>query len=317
MNQVKSYLAELRRKLEGVPEQEREEILAEIETHLEEGLADGRFQVDAKALRQEMGSTSELANRLMSANNRYGVKMFLLFLLPFLFVEGSAYWLELFEFQVGSMPGDHQTWWVLWNIVLGLIVIGQFLWSWRKRSVMLAFWWTSFFVSLIAAPLLASWMRGYPSGILAGGIVFAIVVLLVWLWLAWQARFDSLLLLFGSLPLLLGLLKQNFWSDQINLVINFELPISAALVEPLVRVLLWSGVVASYFFLKKRWLRWVGIGSVILAYLFSTAVFFSTLDQRWLLFAPQLIMLWCAVIAVLLLIGIGLDKHLFWRRRLA
>ncbi len=314
MNQIKAYLAELRSRLEGVDDKERDDILAEIETHLEEGLADGRFQADPAKLKQEMGSAAELASRLLSAKNRYGGKIFLLFVLPYLFVEGSAYWLELFEFQVGSMPGDHQIWWVLWNMIVGVIVLGQFLWSWRKRSVMIALWWTSFFVSLIAAPLLVSWMYGYPPGILTGGIVFAIGVLLLWLWLAWQARFDSLLLLFGSLPLLLGLLTQNFWSDQINMVINFRLPISAAVIEPLVRMLMWTGVMASYLFLKKRWLRWAGIGSVILAYLLSTAVFFATYDQRWLLLSPQLIVLWGVVVSIFLLMGMGLDKHLSLRR---
>ncbi len=314
MNQIKAYLAELRSRLEGVDDKEREEILAEIETHLEEGLADGRFQADPAKLKQEMGSVTELAGRLLAAKNRYGSKTFLLFLLSFLFVEGSAYWLSLFEFQLESMPGDRQNWWVLWNMVVGVIVIGQFLWSWRKRSVMIALWWTSFFVSLIAAPLLASWMYGYPPGILTGGMVFAMGVLLLWLWLAWQARFDSLLLLFGSLPLLLGLLTQNFWMDQISMVINLRLPVSAAVLEPLVRMLMWTGIMASYFFLKKRWLRWAGIGSVILTYLLSTAVFFATYDQRWFLLSPQLIVLWCVVVSVFLLMGMGLDKNLSLHR---
>jgi uncharacterized membrane protein len=314
MNQIKAYLAELRSKLEGVEKKEREEILAEIETHLEEGLAHGRFQSDPTKLQQEMGSVTELASRLLAAKNRYGGKSFLLFLLSYLFVEGSAYWLSLFEFQSGSLPGDHRTWWLLWNVAVVLIVGGQFLWSWRKRSVVIALWWTSFAVSLTAAPLLTSWMYGWPANISVAGIVFGSGALLLWLWLVWQARFDSLLLLFSILPLLLGFLAQNFWSDQINMVINFRLPVSAAVAEPLVRMMMWTGVMASYFFLKKRWLRWAGIGSVILAYLLSTAVFFATYDQRWFLLSPQLITVWCVLISAFLLIGMGLDKNLSLRK---
>lgn len=314
MNQIKAYLAELRSKLEGVEEKEREEIIAEIETHLEEGLAHGRFQSGPAKLQQEMGSVTELASRLLAAKNRYDGKSFILFLLSYLFVEGSAYWLSLFEFQLGSLPGGHRTWWLLWNVAVVLIVGAQFLWSWRKRSVMIALWWASFVVSLFVVPLLTSWMYGWPANISVAGIVFGSGALLVWLWLVWQARFDSLLLLFSILPLLFGFLVQNFWSDQINMVINHRLPFSAAVVEPLVRMLMWTGVMASYFFLKKRWLRWAGIGSAISAYLLSTAVFFASYDQRWLLLSPQLIMLWCAVISVFLLMGMGLDKNLSLRR---
>ena len=316
MNQIKAYLAELRSRLEDVDDRERDDILAEIETHLEEGLADGRFQADPAKLKQEMGSVTELASRLLAAKNRYGGKTFLLFLLSFLFVEGSAYWLELFEFQSGSLPGDHRSWWLLWNVAVVLIVGGQFFWSWRKRSIVIALWWTSFVVSLVAAPLLRSSMYSWPINTSVAGIVFGSGALLLWLWLVWQARFDSLLLLFSILPLLLGFLVQNFWTDQINMVINFRLPVSAAVVEPLVRMLMWTGVMASYFFLKKRWLRWTGIGSVILAYLLSTAVFFATYDQRWFLLSPQLIVLWGVVVSVFLLMGMGLDKHLSLRRSL-
>ena len=233
-----------------------------------------------------------------------------------MFVEGSAYWLELFEFQSGSLPGDHRSWWLLWNVAVVLIVGGQFFWSWRKRSIVIALWWTSFVVSLVAAPLLRSSMYSWPINTSVAGIVFGSGALLLWLWLVWQARFDSLLLLFSILPLLLGFLVQNFWTDQINMVINFRLPVSAAVVEPLVRMLMWTGVMASYFFLKKRWLRWTGIGSVILAYLLSTAVFFATYDQRWFLLSPQLIVLWGVVVSVFLLMGMGLDKHLSLRRSL-
>lgn len=314
MKPVDDYLNELRSKLKGFDKAEGDEILEEIENHLEAGMEDGRFQSNPSKLRQEMGSPGEMAYRLYHVKNRHHWMTLLFLLFPFLFVDGAAYWLSLFEFMNGGMPGDNSVGWFVLTGVILMIIVGEILLSWRRHSVVIALWWSSFVVAQLTQPLFAAWFYRWPIDeiVTVWNVIINVTVLLPFIWLLWRARFDSLLLVFATLPLTLGLLTTSLWMDQIHMVINFRLFGIGAVVEPLLRLLMWCGVMTSYFLLRKRWMQWFGISGVILFYLFGVAVFVSTVDQRWLLF-PSIIPVW-VFFFVIFMVGMVLDKHLSMRR---
>ena len=87
MKPFNDYLDELRGKLKGFDDTERDEILEEVGSHIEAGVADGRFQSNPSKLRQEMGPPAEMARKLQFAHNRRRWIEMLLILVPFLTIE--------------------------------------------------------------------------------------------------------------------------------------------------------------------------------------------------------------------------------------
>lgn len=316
---MNDYLDELRNKLSGFDMTERDEILEEIESHIEAGLEDGRFQSNLSRLIHEMGTPTEMVQRLSSGKKQYGWGIILLLLIPFLFVDEAPYFFSLLEFRNGGLPGDATLSWSILTGLIVLIVVGEFLLSWRKRSLVIALWWSSFVVAYFVQPFFAAWLYGWPFNefVSVGSMLVVGLALLPFIWLLWRARFDSLLMVFGTLPLTLGILTNTLWMEQINMAINFRLTGIGIVVEPLLRLFMWSGVIASYFLPLKRRVRWFGLSGVIFFYLFGTAVFISTLNHRWLAFSP-IMMIWVFA-ATLLMVGVGmaLDKQLSWRRRVS
>jgi uncharacterized membrane protein len=62
MNEIETYLEELSRELRELPQSKQNEIIAEIESHIEAGLADEDETRQARLL-QELGAAQALAAR--------------------------------------------------------------------------------------------------------------------------------------------------------------------------------------------------------------------------------------------------------------
>ena len=142
MKKLKTYLRDLKQSLQGFPQAEQSEILAEIESHIEDGLDDGAMGAtiedkEAKLLR-ELGAPREMRNGLQALYQQRDWQGMILALIPLLFVSFSMN-LNHFSGYISSLciclallfvaySGRSSSlfgWWAAWTIVTGLTVISN------------------------------------------------------------------------------------------------------------------------------------------------------------------------------------------------
>ena len=72
MNEIEKYLFELKRELRDLPEAVQSDLLAEVQTHIEDGLEDetvvDKTAVQQAVLLRELGSPAELVRNLHWSN---------------------------------------------------------------------------------------------------------------------------------------------------------------------------------------------------------------------------------------------------------
>jgi uncharacterized membrane protein len=171
MNEIHSYLKDLAHALHELPDAERVDIIAEIETHIEAGLADGHVGQEISELLQELGSPQALAARYHHLHWKRNWVYFSLATLPLLIINtltsSLAYYLIIQGLSTSlSKPGA---------LLLCLLMLGI---SARLRSALLIGWWFGLTV-----------MRSYDLLFLDIGFhssLWPFLSLVLWVGLLWQ-----------------------------------------------------------------------------------------------------------------------------------
>ncbi|MCP5100610.1 MAG: hypothetical protein GY943_34100 [Chloroflexi bacterium] len=270
MNEFEGYLQELQDSLHGMSSEKQDEIMAEVEAHIEDGLADGRFATTPNKLRQELGSAEEMGRGITAVyTNRRWLKILIL-LLPYFILQLPF----LFQISFEHIPSPAYDNYVTAYSILNLIIFAPvFYASLRLRSFEIGLWWASFIVARSLIPLLTApiWRLLEVSGTDVNwqDWVEAIAISLPFFWLLWHVKHKALLLVFGTLPLTLGAVFQLYQLYETG----FPSPLWELWeyrdVEQILRLFMWCGVVLFYFLAQDRWMRWLGIGCSIYIYLFG------------------------------------------------
>ena len=284
MTNPEDYLQKLQKSLRGLPKEKQNEILAEIGSHIEEGLENGRFSNDPQKQKEwllaELGSPTVMSQEFLTFHAHRRWRDFLVMLIPFLLIDSLPYVL-LFLQIMRIIPENtvNVTWFIFELFALGIIV--GVLWLCRRWQLwIVALWWVAALVAVSLAPFLSvPWLSGwgfYAEYVQWWHVALVTAVLLPFLWLLWQVRYDGLMLVFGTLPLTLGLLTISLLNMQINVLLNDGI-LASYFLEPLLRALMWCGVASFYFLPTNRWLRWLGIGGSVCTYLYVINGFTFTL----------------------------------------
>ncbi len=205
MNDIEKYKQQLAHELRDLNESERDDILAEIQTHIEDGLADEQFQkataVNFSRMLQELGSPATLAQNLRYANWKQNLRNALLALLPLLLLNSLTY---LIHTYLDLTPATVALPYILnFLICLGLILLAQ-----RLRSKLLVGWWLAQTMAVTFSLFsfsLSSWVVNWPPG--EASVFWKIIpVLLVVLFgglygrFLWQHRSDGLVITPSLIP---------------------------------------------------------------------------------------------------------------------
>lgn len=200
MDDIRAYLSRLRKRLTRISRWKQEDIFAEIESHIEDGLQDPEMGVTEKERRErimsELGRSNEMADGMNSIHRQHNWLDVLLG--PFVFI---------ITWPLASLvlhaTGDNYR--LLSFFMLPLYFSMVFV-ARHRRSSLLEGWWLSWtFLSLLSSLWLALFLtRGLMrlSSVLWGVLLLLALSLLVRR--IWQSRGDGLLVALSIQPITLS-----------------------------------------------------------------------------------------------------------------
>jgi hypothetical protein len=300
------YLQRLEGQLKDFPTEDRQDLLAEIASHLESGQQDPALgdkpEREARVL-SEMGTPEQMGRGLRGLYRPNRLIDLLWLLIPDLIASQVIYLVVANLYPVFTrepVAADPQLYLsIRLVVILGLICT---LVGWKRRSMPLLIFWLTATVGSVASLMTREhrWAPGtetIPGTAWEGLLFYAILaVLLVWLVRTLeQNRFDPLLVVFAALPL--GLTGVNYAAalTALNLNLTRDLLFHNSTEFYLVG---WLSGIALFFLAQNRDLRWLGL------VLISTTYAIAPLAQYG--FYLPIIGLYGALIAIVF-IGWALD----------
>lgn len=205
MNEIEKYLHELKKELRDLPEAMQVDLLAEVQTHIEDGLEDENV-VDVTAvhhttLLRELGSPAELVRNLHWRSWKRNGRDAALAVIPLLPLNPLS---NAIDNYFGLTPAST----VSSYLFRFLVCFGMVLLARRLRSRLLEGWWLSFTLSTVFSAFLHS--VSWPNSWLPGTIWWLSPLILVLLAggfygrFLWQNRYDGLIISTTLLPFMWG-----------------------------------------------------------------------------------------------------------------
>jgi hypothetical protein len=260
--------------LKSFPPADRQELLAEIASHLQSGQEDPQLgneaAREAKVL-SEMGTPEQMGRGLRGLYRPNRLVDLLWLYIPDVITSYLIYAIVATLYPVFTrepIAADPQLYIsIRLVIVLGLVCT---LVGWKRRSVPLLIFWLTATVGSVASLMTREhrWAPGHetvPGTTWEGLLFYAILaVLLVWLVRTLeQQHFDPLLVVFAALPL--GLTGVNYAAALISLSLN---PIRDILFSysSIFYLAGWLMGLALFFLVQNRDLRWIGLVLIAITY---------------------------------------------------
>ncbi len=206
MTDLEKYLQQLRYELRAHSERERTEIIAEIQSHIESGLADEMMgKSDAEQtihLLQELGSPTELAQNLQKTNWKHNLLYTILALMPLLLFNLLGDWTSS---QFGYTPFANVS-----NFVIQLLLSAGLVFLARHLgSKLLQGWWLGYSMGIVFNAVIFSnnWPFHWFSGIVWSLTPILLVIIVGGFYgrFLWQNRHDGLVITLALIPFMWGL----------------------------------------------------------------------------------------------------------------
>lgn len=205
MNEIERYLHDLKKELRDLPEAIQADLLAEVQTHIDDGLEDETL-VDITAVHQatllrELGSPAELVRNLHWRNWRRNGHDAALAMIPLLPLNPLSVAIDNY---FGLTPATTVTSYLIRFLVcFGMILLARHL-----RSRLLEGWWLSYSLSTAFNAFMHS--VSWPNSWLPGTIWWLMPLILV-LWVGgfygrflWKNRYDGLTISLALMPFMWG-----------------------------------------------------------------------------------------------------------------
>lgn len=254
MNEIEKYLNELKKELRDLPEAMQADVLAEVQTHIEDGLEDetlvDKTAVQHTTLLRELGSPAELVRNLHWRNWKLNARDAALAIIPLLPLNPLSVAIDNYLGMTPPALG-------LSYLMRFLVCFGMVLLARRLRSKLLEGWWLSFTLSTVFSVFLhsVSWSNSWLPGPGWQLLPVASVVIVGGFYgrFLWQNRYDGLTISTTLMPFM--------WS-----AINLFSIRPLVLMQGYVWRQMWSGALVSVaFFLivlttfvyPGRWQRWL------------------------------------------------------------
>jgi hypothetical protein len=268
------YLHRLEGQLKDFPAENRQELLAEIASHLQSGQEDPHLGDQAareSKVLSEMGTPEQMGRGLRGLYRPNRLVDLLWLLIPDLIASQLIYLVIANLYPVFTrepVAADPMLYLsIRLVIVLGLICV---LVGWKRRSAPLLIFWLTATVGSVASLMTREhrWAPGnetVPGTTWEGLLFYAIlVVLLGWLVRTLeQKHFDPLLVVFAVLPL--GLTGVNYAAALISLTLNptRDLLFNNSTIFYLAG---WMAGIGLFFLAQNRELRWIGMVLIAITY---------------------------------------------------
>lgn len=206
MNEIEKYLLELKKEVRDLPKPMQEDVLIEVQTHIEDGLEDeeSKERTGHDALLRELGSPTELVRNLHWANWKRNGRNAAFAIIPLLLLNPLSAALDRYVETNSSSTILHFA--IQFMICLGMILLAQYL-----QSRLLVGWWVantfgtiwSAFTHSIILPF--NWL---PEGVWQLALL-ALVILVGGFYgrFLYQNRFDGLTVSTTLLPFMWGAIE--------------------------------------------------------------------------------------------------------------
>jgi hypothetical protein len=303
MGDFNTYLTQLQESLNSFNPAKRDDILAEIQNHIEDGLQDPGLgpseEERVQKMKVELGSPLEMAAGFhrSSWSNRW--LDFLLALVPLLVIFLIRFLTIIaLDFYNLANPGNalQIPLLAIMPLYLGMIFVAQ-----RRQSPVLILWWLSLTVvyssnaALIGfAAEMPMWMLAMSVPLLVGGGLFGYKL--------WQFRHNGLLLAFALLPIMLPV------ADRLWGILYIRTLTPEVYGEHLWNVMLTNNffqlsLVAFLFLSPQRAIRWSGLVVNTMVYLIIITMIWQPLP--WFNVAA----LYWPLMAFPIILGLILEYH--------
>ncbi len=267
MTDLEKYLQQLCYELRDHSESERAEIIAEIQSHIESGLAGDKTEQSSGEqtahLLQELGSPAELAQNLQRTNWKRNLLYTALALTPLLFFDLLGNW--TFSQFGNTSAANILNFVVQFSLCVGLVFLAHHL-----GSKLLQGWWLGYSMGIVFNAVIFSnnWPFHWFSGIVWSLAPLILVMIVGGFYgrFLWQNRYDGLVITLTLIPFLWGL--------------TMLMTLNSVLVEDYIWRSMWTAylsiptfiiVVAAVFMLPQRKQRW---GALIIGIsVYTMAVF--------------------------------------------
>lgn len=306
---AQDYLNQLRRQLKGFSPREQEDMMAEIQSHIESGQDDpgmGEERVLA-----EMGTPEQMGKGLRGVHRPRRWIDVLLALVPFYAVS------PLVQLVLSWIYGPMQVWnpsdphLYLGGRISILVDLGLALLGWKRRSQALVVFWLTAAMGTLASLLVreAGLSAGLPAvstGWFETTLLYALMFALIAgvIWVLWRSQFGLLLVVFAILPL--ARTAANYGTGQLIRTQPFNWVAEVSLASSMFTWFGFMGGVALFILASKREWRWLGLLLMALNAAYPNIESYGVFSQVWVI--------WSSTVAVVVL-GWGLDLLRRWSNR--
>jgi hypothetical protein len=290
------YLEQLRRQLQGFSPREQADILDEITSHIESGQDDP--SVGEERVMAELGTPEQMQHELRSVHRPNRKVDLLLVLVPYLVISRSI------QILLNIFFGPLKDWSVadphlyLGGRIAILLAVLLALVGFRRRSAPLVIFWLWDGIGTLVSLMMreARFIPGkelIPGSVLES-ILFYVVLFGLVFWLVKtlkKNRFDSLLVVFVLLPLML--MAANFSTLQLlsqSGISPRPLALPFGLAGILGYRLVWALGVSLFFLFQSRDVRWTGLLLVGVNYIYPSVIFYRS--------SIPILLMWLAIVAL-------------------
>ncbi len=264
---AEDYLERLNGQLKWFSEEEKEEIMDELASHIESGEEDPRLgdrQDREGKVMSEMGDPADLARSLRHLNRPGRWEDLLWVIVPYyLLNEAVVLVLNATIYRQPVSPDPSNPFFYLTSRVLLLAWLVLIWVGWKRRSAVLMIFWTTEAINTLAM-LVTREQRWIPGNQLIGTVwgsflmVAGLAVLLIWLvHVLRRYHFDLLLAVFALFPLASTAANWGTMQQTVTLSIAQD-PTSMLILSIIVRIV-WVGSIAAFFLLRPRESRWFSL----------------------------------------------------------
>jgi hypothetical protein len=285
------YLQTLRKKLNRFPPEDQTDLIEEIGSHIESGEEDAHMGKDPMQRRDklmvELGSPEQMAKGFKKIYQPDGLIDYLLVAIPLLLNTG-------FNLLLVSMMPRYPWFDVRVEVIFRLLLIG--IGIWRGSKLLMLAWAPRTAVQIVG-------MLAQPGGYYLQQSIIWFPVLLGLIYLigrvVWQYRRDTLVVIYGLLPLVIGGFGIALYSVPSVQILNASINLSVLQVFSR-----FSGVVdglniaalAVIFLVKNRNFRWAALA------------IYGLILGSWITAPREVLIIWVALPLVTVLLGWWLDR---------
>ncbi len=304
MDNFDAYFEQLQKDLDPFSPSERDDIVAEIQCHVEEGLHDTRMGLSEaeriKKLKSELGSPTRMAEGLYNAHWRNRWLEILLALVPLAVIFLAHLGVVVVLAYRDPTGIENQlciAGLVIMPIYLGMIFIGR-----RRKSSMLTVWWLSWTIVYLSNTVFIAVGTESPVWmfvILGAALLFSLGLFGRKLW---QSRKNGLLIAFATLPIMLWLAK---WLLRIVYLMtnapSFRLLYGERQWQiSLIDIPFYIAIVVFIFLLSRQQRRWLSLIAGVVIYVLAATFIWQPLPLLY-------IAIYWLVLSVSIAIGLTLE----------